>query len=285
MRRNGRGRNGNLLAVTTRTERAVARAAKDRRLQVAAAAAAAGAAALAAKAGIQRLSNDGGEPSRSYRVKRGEGTKKGVRRIAIGRAEHALEQLGSARSGDFATGVHEARKDLKKLRSLLRLLRDGLGKKAYGRENRRYRDAARRLSGARDADVKIQTLSSLDERFNKELLEGAIAGLRAALERERTRGAPCGVPRSARRRRGGISAGRAAIPEWKISDGGWDLLEPGLRRSYRRGRERMGRARDDPSDENLHEWRKRVKDLWYHLGSWGAQLRTSLARRRIGLTS
>ncbi|MGH2822338.1 MAG: CHAD domain-containing protein, partial [Thermoleophilaceae bacterium] len=37
-----------------------------------------------------------------------------------------------------------------------------------------------------------------------------------------------------------------------------------LKRSYRRGRRDWRAAVKDPSTENLHEWRKRAKDLWYH---------------------
>jgi hypothetical protein len=36
-----------------------------------------------------------------------------------------------------------------------------------------------------------------------------------------------------------------------------------LRRIYRRGRKAMQHAQADPTNENLHEWRKRVKDLWH----------------------
>jgi len=47
--------------------------------------------------------------------------------------------------------------------------------------------------------------------------------------------------------------------------GGWRALEPGLLRGYGTGRDLLATARDQPTVENLHEWRKRVKDLWYHL--------------------
>lgn len=251
--------------MSTRAERAIARAATDRRAQVVVGAAAAGAAALAAKAGIDRLSAGDGGPSRKYRLKHGEGAKEGLRRVAAGRAGHALEQLDSARNGSFAAGVHEARKDLKKLRSVLRLSRDGLGEKAYRRENERYRDAARRLSAARDAEVKLQTLTSLEDRFGDELPGGAVAGLRSELEDERPREAQEEHLDQLERATAAIAAGRSEIRKWNFKRGGWDLLEPGLRRSYRRGRKSMGRTREDPSDENVHEWRKRVKDLWYHL--------------------
>ena len=43
------------------------------------------------------------------------------------------------------------------------------------------------------------------------------------------------------------------------------MIGPGLKRSYRRGRNRFRDVRAEASDEWVHEWRKRVKDLWYHL--------------------
>jgi CHAD domain-containing protein len=46
---------------------------------------------------------------------------------------------------------------------------------------------------------------------------------------------------------------------------GWDLIAPGLHRSYRRGRKRLRAVKEDASVTNLHELRKRVKDLWYQV--------------------
>ncbi|HEX2232339.1 MAG TPA: CHAD domain-containing protein, partial [Thermoleophilaceae bacterium] len=40
--------------------------------------------------------------------------------------------------------------------------------------------------------------------------------------------------------------------------------EAGLRRAYRRGRRGYQAVLESASTESLHEWRKRVKDLWYH---------------------
>ena len=251
--------------MSTRAERAVARSAKDGRAQAVAGAVGSGAAGLGGKVDIDRRPGGDGGPSRGYRLKPGEGTRKGVRRIAAGRADHAVEQLDAAGNGGLAAGIHEARKDLKKLRSLLRLVREGLGEKTYRRENERYRDAGRQLSGARDAEVKIQTLSSLQAGFGDELPESDIAGLRSALEQERPEGADEEHLDPLKRAAAQIAAGRKRIRRWPLKSGGWDLLEPGLRRSYRRGREQMNRTRDEPTGAHVHEWRKRVKDLWYHL--------------------
>jgi hypothetical protein len=82
----------------------------------------------------------------------------------------AREQLGDAASGlrdpdgDRATATHEARKDLKKVRSLLRLARECLPPDANRAENARLRGIGRALGGAREADVLVQTAEGLGER-------------------------------------------------------------------------------------------------------------------------
>jgi CHAD domain-containing protein len=255
--------------VSQRAERALARAARDRRGQVAAGlVAGAGAAIAATKAALERRENDGAEPveDRTYRLRRKEPAQDGIRRLARGRADDALEQLREGAKADLTPAVHEARKDLKKLRAVLRLVRDDLGEAVYRSENVRFRDAGRMLSGARDAQVKLETLAALRERFDDRLSADGLALFDHALEGERERLAdPEGDALALDRATGAIEAGRDAIAQWPLHDDEWSLIGPGLKRSYRRGRKRFRDVRDEASDETVHEWRKRVKDLWYHL--------------------
>ena len=59
------------------------------------------------------------------------------------------------------------------------------------------------------------------------------------------------------------AAGRR-IGGWPLPDDGRAVMvEPGFERIYRRGRRALKAARADPSTENLHELRKRAKDLWH----------------------
>src|SRR5689334_22080764 len=60
---------------------------------------------------------------RSYKLARDEGVAAGLTRVAAECAEAALERLRAATKGevDAAEAVHGARKDLKKLRTVLRL--------------------------------------------------------------------------------------------------------------------------------------------------------------------
>ena len=158
--------------VSQRAERALVRAARDRHAQLAAGlVAGAGAAIAATKAALERREDGGAEPveDRTYRLRRKEPAPDGIRRVARGRADDALEQLREGAEGDLSPAVHEARKDLKKLRSVLRLVRDDLGDAVYRSENVRFRDAGRMLSGARDAQVKLETLAALRERFDDRL--------------------------------------------------------------------------------------------------------------------
>jgi CHAD domain-containing protein len=202
-------------------------------------------------------------PSRTYRLKDPESPPAGLERIAHGRVANALDELRGKGSDTFAESVHEARKDLKKVRSVLRLVREELGDELYRRENERFRGAGRALSGARDAEVKLETVDTLRKQDGDMPTKRTLRKYLRALESEREehvadRGE---LERAASE----IEAGRAAIDDWDLEQDSWELVSPGLTRAYRRGRNRYRDTRGDPSAENVHEWRKRVKDLWYDL--------------------
>lgn len=206
---------------------------------------------------------------RAYRLKGKESAAEGIRRIARGRAEKAIEELDQASGEDFAESVHAARKDLKKLRAVLRLVRAELGDELYRAENERYRDAGRLLGRSRDAEVKVETLDALRERCGGDLPLDLVGGWLVALEGERdeiaARVAGEEGESALAEAKAAIEGGRGEIPRWPLDGDSWQLLEPGLRRSYRRGRRAMKDARAEPTGENVHEWRKRTKDLWYQL--------------------
>lgn len=235
-------------------------------IAAAAAVAVAGAAAAGGKLVHDRRTADrDGEPDRAYRLHADEFVPDGLRRIARGQLDSAHEQLDGASKRRLGEAVHETRKHLKRLRASLRLSRASLGEETYDRENTAFRMAGRRLSAARDAKVLIETLDGLRTRFEAELAPGASDALRAqlvddhdsALAAMRDNSGDTGATLTA------IDDARARTPSWTFATEGFDALAPGLWRIYRRGRKRMDTARSDPTTENLHEARKRVKDLWH----------------------
>ena len=205
----------------------------------------------------------------AYRLQHDEPLAEGIQRVAAARADSAIEHLRGKVDEPFAEAIHEARKDLKKLRSVVRLVREPLGEYFYRRDNDRFREAGRLLSGTRDAEVKLETLAALRERFGDRFPESglvpfadALQGERRALSGEDSRNGSGSSAEIAARQ---LEEARDAIAEWPLDGDGFELIEEGLKRGYRRGRNRFADTVDDPTEENVHEWRKRVKDLWYHL--------------------
>lgn len=196
-----------------------------------------------------------------YRLKRKEDLDEGIRRVAHAQITDALDVLTGTQV-EPVEAVHEARKDMKKLRSVLRLVRPRIGMEIYRRENRRFRDAGRILSEARDAQVRAATVEQLSERFRDDPPPGGWLETTRLINGSSD---PAGLDDVRSRAAEMIRSGESKINAWPLDGDASGLLEPGLRDTYRRGRRSYREALNDPTDESLHEWRKRAKDNWYHL--------------------
>jgi CHAD domain-containing protein len=201
----------------------------------------------------------------AYRLEPGESVREGLPRIAREELARAGAGLLEATAGGRDGAIHEARKSVKKVRAILRLMRGELGR-TFGIENRRLREVGRRLSVYRDGAVMIETLDRLagfrpDERNAAEL-----AGIRrdlAANQRRQRLGD--GMTAAMSRAAGELLAVEARIGRWRLVMDGPVALAPGIETAYRGGRARLADARRHARPEYCHEWRKRVKDHWYHL--------------------
>src|SRR5262249_29644569 len=123
----------------------------------------------------------------SLQLKVNETVSHGMKRIVRKEIDKALAALNSGAEVDRAEAVHDARRAFKKIRAALKLVRHELGNRVYQRENIRYRDAGRPLTEVRDAQVLIETLDKVQERFASECPEASVGPVRAVLrEHERT---------------------------------------------------------------------------------------------------
>jgi len=201
--------------------------------------------------------------------------------LAIGSNPIEDDATGSG-SADSAELVHEARKAIKRMRALARLLRHELGEQEFARVNASLRSAGRRLAGARDADVRLATLRDMIERHphalapsqgpSKENGQGreGVRRLEEQLQRECLHNSQ---PSDIGEVLADIAAMRDKLARWSLVDIDFGTLSPGLRRVYREGRHRYLRcAREHGRDEqDVHDWRKRVKSLYYALDMLGAK--------------
>jgi CHAD domain-containing protein len=200
-----------------------------------------------------------------FQVKKNESASAGVRRIARELADEAVDLIENKKEDPEDT-IHELRKQLKKFRAVLRLVRGELGDEVYKRDNVAARDLGRKLSPARDAGVRVSSLESLQKTYPKEFPAEEMAPIRKRLEMRhraavrRVGGGPA-LPAIARE----LKALRRRVRAWPLAKEGYPCLEPGLRRVYRQGKKGEADAYVSGSDEAFHEWRKRAKDLRYHV--------------------
>lgn len=205
-----------------------------------------------------------------YRFGDGEAVRDGLRRVGREQLDLAVRELTDGVREDSVKAVHAARKALKKERSLLRLGGASLHKDDRKREAVRLRDMAQRLSDIRDGHVMAQALDDLAERFAGQVPNESFAAIRGHLIGQQ--GPTPLQPGSQLLSEvvDELKSARLRIDDWRVDGAGWPAVLDGLVRSYGRGRDAFALARAHPGSENLHEWRKHAKDLWYHLRLLGA---------------
>jgi CHAD domain-containing protein len=193
------------------------------------------------------------------------GTKE-VQRLLCHHIDQALKALqGNQPLSDEA--VHSVRKQLKKGRADLRLLRKALGSQTYAYENTALRDVARPLTAVRDARTFMDTLDMLVEHSDVQAHTLDLDRVRLALRDEycEVRQRVLDEGNTLELLEASLRAARARAQRWPIGRRGWPVLGAGLKRIYRNGREAFAVAQKEPSQEHWHEWRKQVKYLWHQL--------------------
>ena len=187
----------------------------------------------------------------------------GVKRIALEQVDKALAQINSEiKNRDQA--IHDVRVSCKKVRALLRLARAKNNDRSFKNENASFRDAGRCLSDVRDTTAMIAAFDRLTNRYANQLVPDAFKQLRKSLVRawrKQLSSKDEAIAHVARM----LESARSRVTDWPIHDDGFSSLRQGSKRSYERGRTSMSQVQATPSTEHLHEWRKRVKDLGYHV--------------------
>jgi CHAD domain-containing protein len=183
----------------------------------------------------------------------------GAALIRLVRDDLEAVRAGLAGNGPADRRIHRARQRLKRLRSLLRVLKPALGANAFIAK-RKLREAAKLLASAREADAAVASARGLRAEAAGRA-EAALDRLVMTLDREakaRHAGAPPTAAVIALIRQ--AEARLADVPD---EFAGSDLLEEALERAYRRGGKALRRAETSLSMPDLHRWRKDVKDLWH----------------------
>lgn len=200
-----------------------------------------------------------------FQFRRGEAVPRAIRRIAGEQLRYAASQLRDAIPENRDTAVHEARKSIKKVRAVVRLMAGELGPVAEA-ENELLRNLALKVSPLRDAAVLVETFDSLRDHFPETVSPALRERIRTELLKNRSRAARTSTAaRSPATIAFALERAAQRARAWPLHNDGFDAIAPGLRRALRRGRKALCEALADPAPIRYHEFRKRVKDHWYHV--------------------
>jgi len=200
----------------------------------------------------------------TYKINDPKNIQNEISRIATEQLNRAVYELTDD-DIDRDEGVHQARKCFKKIRALLRLIKEELGDN-YKIENNFYRDLGRDLSDVRDAQAAVETFERIREIYPEEIDNNRYIKLynRLLSRRENIAQNQLDLECTISEVVDSLIDGRNRINEWKLSSENFSNVKLGADRSYKRGRKQFKKSWEDRSEERFHEWRKRIKDLWYH---------------------
>jgi len=157
--------------------------------------------------------------------------------------------------------IHSLRKKCKRIRGLFRIVRPNIGD-LYKKENVSFRDLARTISKSRDEHATIETLEKLQNICKDESINNDIASLKNELSSEHKSEEIILLLKEFELK---ILNKVSQIDNWQVQSDGFSSVSGGIKKTYRRGQIAMWKAFNNPTMENYHEWRKRVKYHYYHL--------------------
>lgn len=169
-----------------------------------------------------------------------------------------------AKKTDVHESIHNARVCFKKLRAVLRLVQPHIGPKVYTLENKYYRDTSKKLSFLRDYTASIEAIEELLK--NRRSAE-SVALLNSVKRKLQLR-------RAATLRNAGVDdlfgsiqdqnlLARSHVPSWELEDDVIENLSKSFAKSYRKAQKLYLLVAKEPSEINVHEWRKATKYFMY----------------------
>ena len=199
-----------------------------------------------------------------FRLKSGQSITSEVRRIVLRQLDLAASELVSVGDPESDEAVHDARRRVKKIRAIIRLIRPVLDKPF--RSDPDLRRVSKMLAPVADGKGVIDTLNELLQRYRKQLPRKTAAAIRSdLLAREKQidrKAAEDGVLQQAKKT---LRLERERVKHWKLNEEGFRAIAPGLKDSVRRARDGMVAAWLHPTAANHHTWRRHVKDHWFHV--------------------
>jgi CHAD domain-containing protein len=200
-----------------------------------------------------------------FRLKQGASVSSEIRRIVLKQLEAAISELHTVGDPQSDDAVHDARRRVKKIRAIIRLVRPVLDK-AYRAVDRDLSTVSRLLAPVADGRGIVETLKEIEHRYPASLSKRTLAAARAGVLRNGARADGDAHARGILKMAAGtLRSERNRVKRWQIHGDGFRAIAPGLEESYRRARRMMLVTWSKPKPSHFHTWRRYVKDHWFHI--------------------
>jgi CHAD domain-containing protein len=211
-----------------------------------------------------------------FQIEAGETVAEAILRTRNERLDRAIAAL-QTKPEPSAEAIHDARREFKRLRALVRLVRGSMDKPVRAREDQALGNAGRALARSRDAAALLQTVEKVfgtltpeDRRSRRISAEGQtlLQQICQEVRDQAGRGVdPMEIKATVKLLR--VMKRRAWLPNSPSPEDWYATVGEGLRRTYRQGRKLFSVSDSvgllNASDELWHETRKRAKTLGYQL--------------------
>ena len=205
---------------------------------------------------------DSSGPAVSFSFQREEPLGPAIERIRAELLDSTLAALEHLEP-NHDQNIHDARRQLKKLRGVLRLVRGSIEPAAYERDNACFRDVGRSLAEAREAAATLECVEALLAHYDDRIPRREFSAIERALGAQRAETvARVGETSTVARALEELRSARGPDRAWTLTGEDFELIRAGLFATYRGARRACRRASRTSSSENFHELRKLSK---YHL--------------------
>ena len=208
-----------------------------------------------------------------------------LRKPAATSARKVMRKLLAASADDLrgaaaGAGVHAARRNIKRMRSLLRLVRPGLGTAAFRDGDRLLKQAADLLAEARQAEAFNAILAKLN--MSDATRSAILAYLRSHASAQPV---PVALADAAGKSLDLIAQLESEMRRWHLPRRGRSFCIGGLKRSYALARRQLAVALRTEDAAALHEARKHVIHNLHHTemlrGLWPDVMPTIVAELTV----
>jgi CHAD domain-containing protein len=201
----------------------------------------------------------------AFHLRQEESPARGLRRLARKELRSAARVLRQRRRSNLGEAIHEARRHIKKARTVLSVIEEDRGA-GFRKDHKRLKRVSRTLGLVRDADVTLEVFDQLRRRSKQSISHATFALVRRQLEQDRQQlRKDTKLDPKLKRTIQCLRRMTQAAKAWKPRHKSFAALAAALTASRREGRKTMARARDRQRAADFHEWRKAVKRLWYEL--------------------